>query len=109
MDKLLNNMSVILMKDYIKPLTQNLNSQFNLSLSDEDLISLISKEDVKMAPKKRVTRKPTNLMFQVRDFPECLELVKVDCSNRMYILGKSTVVYTIAQICYEDEESDDTL
>lgn len=35
-------MSTILMKDWIRPLTLGLNEEHNLSLTEEDLVALIS-------------------------------------------------------------------
>lgn len=103
MERLCYNMSIVVMKDWIKPLTRNLNSQQNLSLTEEYMVSLIHMDDVKHTPKSKRLSKPTsNVLFQVRNYPNSIDLVKLPNHERLYLLGKSIVVYASAQMCAED-------
>ena len=105
MDRLYANMALVVMEDYIKPIVKNLNLIYNLDLTEEYVVSLLERNDMKhVAKSKRVIKPAAKAMFQVREYPDKLDLVKIPNHNRLYLLGKSLAVYVSAQGCYESED-----
>lgn len=92
------NISMIIKNDWIKPLTRNLNKEQHLNLTEEYIISLIpNPEDKQLSKCKRTPKRPNNEYFKVRDYPNCIDLLKIPNSRYLYLLGKSLVVYVVAQ------------
>lgn len=88
---------MVLQNDLIKPLTAKLNEDLTLKLTEDYIMTLMAKDDVKHAPKsKRVTKNASNTVYQVRNFPGTLEVVKIPNNYRLYLYGKSLVIYLLA-------------
>lgn len=108
MDRLLSNLMMVVRNDLIKPLTAELNDDLSLKLTEDYIVTLLGKADVKQAPKSnRTTKNSNNTLYQVRPFPGTLELVKLPNHNRLYLHGKSLVVYLRALLVEVDRCEED--
>lgn len=102
-----HNMAVILMKDWIRPLTLKLNESYDLCLTEEDLVAMIHRDDIKHMPKqKRMSKQNNNTVYKAREYPDCLEVVKLSGHTHLYLLGETLVVYIAAPPCADYEYAD---
>lgn len=85
------------MKDWIRPLTVNLKEHYNIAISEDEVVSLIKKDDFKHTTKqKRNTKHSNNFLFKVRNYPNSIEVVKINNHSRLYLVGETLVVYAAA-------------
>lgn len=109
LEQLAKNLCIILVKDWIKPLTEQMNKDYNLDLTEEYIISKINKKH--MVKPKRLAKQNSNMIFKSRSFPNTMELVKISNHDRLYLMGESLVVYVMApssnEALEEEEEEEE--
>lgn len=111
MERMCESMCVIMMNDWIKPLTHNLNTLHDLKLSEDQVIAMFNKDDPKQGSRpKRMSKQSSQSMYVARTYTDCLEVVKITGHSNLYRVDDSLVVYLAAQPlanCWQSQDAEE--